>query len=124
MAVDAKHRWPEIIQPCLWPFALNQAEFNLNNLCLGKSRKSRAENFSAMHNKINIRHYHTLVCPAYVLNARLQGASFIPKWDERVRVGVYVRRYPIRAGNVSLILNLSTGYVSPKSHIVFERNFL
>ena len=59
----------------------------------------------------------------YVLDARLQGASFIPKWDEQVRVGVYVGRYPIHAGNISLILNLSTGHVSPKFHFVFDGTF-
>ena len=101
--IHAKHQWPEVIQPCLWPFALKQAEFNLNNFRLGKSGKSRAKTFSAMHNKINISHYCMFGCLLYVLDARLQGASFIPKWDERVRVGAYVRRSPIHAENVSLI---------------------
>ena len=37
MLIHAKYIWPEVIQPCLWPFLLKQAEFNLNNLRLGKS---------------------------------------------------------------------------------------
>ena len=82
MLIHAKHWWPEVIQPRLWTFALKQAEFNQNNLRLGKSEKSRAGNFSAMHNKINIRHYNKFGCPVYVLDARLQGASFIMKWEE------------------------------------------
>ena len=64
-----------------------------------------------------------LGCPVCVLDARLQGASFIPKWDDRVRVGAYVGRSPIHAGNVSLILNISTGHVSPKFHVVFDGTF-
>ena len=92
MLIHVKNRWPEVIQPWLWPFALKQVEFNLNNLRLGKSGKLGAKTFSDMHNKINIRHYHTFCCPVYVLNARLQGASFIPKWDEQGRVGAYVGR--------------------------------
>ena len=123
MLIHVKHWWPEVIQPYLWPFALNQVEFNLNNLRLGKSGKSRAENFSAMHNKINIRHYHTFVWSVYVLDARLQGASFIHKWDKQVRVGGYVGRSPIHAGNVSLVLNLSTGHFSPQFHVVFDETF-
>ena len=95
-----------------------QVEFRL-----GKSGKSCAENFSAMHNKINISHYHTFGCPVYVLNARLQGAGFIPKWDEPARVGAYIGVSPIHAGNVSLILNLSTGHVSPQFHVVFDKTF-
>ena len=123
MLIHAKNRWWEVIQPCLWPFALKQAEFNLNNLCLGKSGKSRAENFSVMHNKINIRHYHTFGCPVYVINARLQGAGFIQKWDKQARVGAFVRRSPIHAGNVSPILNLSMGHSSPQFHVVFDETF-
>ena len=63
MLIHTKHRWPEVIQPWLLPFALKQAEINLNNLCLSKSGKSRAKHFGAMHNKTNIRHYHTFGCP-------------------------------------------------------------
>ena len=76
-----------------------------------------------MHNKINIRNYQALDCPVYVLDARLQGASFIPKWDKQVRVGAYIGRSPIHAGNVSLILNLSTGHVSPQFHVLFDETF-
>ena len=59
----------------------------------------------------------------YVLDAHLKGASFIPKWDEQVRVGAYIGRSPIHAGNVSLILNLSTGHFSPQFHVVFDETF-
>ena len=59
----------------------------------------------------------------YVIDACLQGASFIPKWDERVKVGAYVGRSPIHAGNVSLVLNLSTGHVSQQFHVVFDETF-
>ena len=76
-----------------------------------------------MHKKINIRHYHTFGCLVYVLDARLQVAGFNPKWDDRVRVGAYVGRSPIHAGNVSLILNLCTGHASPQFHVVFDETF-
>ena len=105
------------------PFALKQAKFKLNNLCLRKSGKLPAKIISDMHNKINIRHDHTFSFPVYVLDARLQGASFILKWDEQARVGAYIGRYPIHAGNVSLILNPSIGHVSPQFHIVFDKTF-
>ena len=62
-------------------------------------------------------------CPVYVLDARLQGDGFILKWDEQVRVGAYVGRYQIHAGNFFLILNLSTGHVSPQFHVVFDKTF-
>ena len=62
-------------------------------------------------------------CPVYVLNARLQGAVFIPKWDDQVRVGAYVVISPIHTENVFLVLNISTGHVSPQFHVVFDETF-
>ena len=59
----------------------------------------------------------------YALDARLKSAGFIPKCDERVRVGTYVGRSPIHAVNVFLILNISTGHVSPQFHNVFDKTF-
>ena len=58
-----------------------------------------------------------------MLDHRLQNVQKIPKWDERVRVGAYVGRSPNHAGNVALVLNLSTGHVSPQYHIVFDDKF-
>ena len=40
-----------------------------------------------------------------------------------MRVGAYVGRSPINAGKNYLILNLSTGHVSPKFHVVFDETF-
>ena len=40
-----------------------------------------------------------------------------------MRVGAYVGRSPICAGNVSFILNISTGHVSLQFHVVFDETF-
>ena len=40
-----------------------------------------------------------------------------------MRVGAYVGRSPIHAGNVSLVLNLSTGHVSLQFHAMFNKTF-
>ena len=45
MLIHANHQWPEFIQPCLQTFALKQAEFNMNNLCLRKNLERRAPKF-------------------------------------------------------------------------------
>ena len=40
-----------------------------------------------------------------------------------MRVSAYVGRSTIHAGNVSLILNISMGHVSPQFHVVFDEYF-
>ena len=57
-----------------------------------------------------------------VLDARLQVADFIPKWDKRVRLGAYVGTSPIYAGNFSFVLNLFKGHISLQFHVVFDEN--
>ena len=37
-------------------------------------------------------------------------------------MGAYVGRYPIQVGNVSIILNISMGHVSPQFHVVLDEN--
>ncbi|KAL7460959.1 hypothetical protein ACHAXS_001393 [Conticribra weissflogii] len=46
-----------------------------------------------------------------------------PKWEPRARLGIYVSRSPHHAGNVALVLNPTTGLVSPQFHVVFDDEF-
>ena len=71
-----------------------------------------------------MRTFHTFGCPVFVLASGLQNAgSFIPKWDPRARVGIYLGHSPCNAGNVALVLNPKTLRVSPQYHIVFDDEF-
>ena len=74
---------------------------------------------------IPVGSYHTLFCPVYVLDARAQneGAMGPPKWEPRARIGVYLGHSPFHAGSVALVLNPTTGLVSPQFHVVFDDNF-
>ena len=73
---------------------------------------------------IRLRDFHTFDCPFYVLESCLQtNPKGVPKWDPRARLGIYLGRSPAHAGNVALVLNPSTGLVSPKYHVVFDDDF-
>ena len=72
-----------------------------------------------------VKSYHTLFCPTYVLDARLQssGGAGQPKWDPRSRIGVYMGHSTFHAGNAALVWNPTTGRVSPQYHVLFDDNF-
>jgi hypothetical protein len=57
------------------------------------------------------------------LDDRLQGDGKIPRWEPRSRVAVYLGHSPHHAQSVALVLNLSTGHVSPQFHLVFDNDF-
>jgi len=72
----------------------------------------------------NPKHWHHFGCPAYVLDGALQGgAGIFHKWKERSKMGIYLGRLPQHARLVALVLNLTTGHVSPQFHIKFDPSF-
>ena len=60
----------------------------------------------------------------YVLEPKLQNPGVnIPKWDPRSRRGVNMGFSKMHSTQVGLILNLLTGSISPKFHVVFDDMF-
>ena len=75
--------WPDMIEEILWPFALKAVAERLNKLqinALGQSPESRLHGIEL--EDIPVKIFHTLFCPIYVLDSRLQnaGGAGPPKW--------------------------------------------
>ena len=62
-------------------------------------------------------------CPIFVLDKRLHDRDSIPKWKALSWTGVYVGHTLQHAGNVPLIYNPSTMYISPQYHVAFDNPF-
>jgi len=122
--LHAIHHWPEDVAKNLWPFALKHAR-NIHNSIQSFAGQMPEEILSGSPSLFtsDLSQYHPFGCLAYVLDARLQGGSKIPRWEPRSRVGVYLGHSPHHANNVALILNLTTGHVSPQYHVVYDDNF-
>jgi len=68
----------------------------------------------------NPKHWHHFGCPAYVLDGALQGgAGIFHEWKERSKMGIHLGLSSQHARLVTLVLNLTTGLVSPQFHINF-----
>jgi hypothetical protein len=120
--------WPQMIDSMFWPFALKAYAERLNCLQVdqyGQTPESRMTGVSLQRHNIQVSNYHTLFCPVYVLDSRLQtaGGAGPPKWQPRSRIGVYLGHSPFHAGNVALVFNPRTGRVSPQFHCVFDDDF-
>jgi hypothetical protein len=66
---------------------------------------------------------HHFGCPTYVLRKELQDHKKIGKWSDRIRIGINLGYSSRHAHNVSLILNLQTGLVSPQYHCQYDDLF-
>jgi hypothetical protein len=68
-------------------------------------------------------HNHTFACPAFALQNQLAAGNSIPKWSPRALLGLNLGQSPMHARNVYLVLNLSTGLLSPQYHCCFDDFF-
>ena len=123
MLIHAQRRWPGVINEHLWPYAIRNAADVDNNLPRLKTKQSPLERFSSVAVRPRAKHFHPFGCPSYVLHPRMQDNKKGPKWSERSRVGIYLGNSPRHARSVGLILNLTTGLVSPQYHVSYDDGF-
>jgi hypothetical protein len=123
--IHANRRWPDAISAHLWPYAIRMANelFNNSPTITGDNHQTPIERFSRSTVMPNIKQILPFGCPAYVLNNALQARQKIGKWEERARIGVHLGLSPNHARTVGLILNLSTGLVSPQFHVKYDPTF-
>jgi transposase InsO family protein len=122
MMIYASLMWSEAKDEALWPMVVSHAAYLYNHTPNEVTGIAPIEIFLQTTNDGQaLRNAHPWGCPAYVLDPRLTfaGAKF-PKWQPRSRRGQYVGVSPVHAENISMIRNLSTGYISSQYHIVFD----
>ena len=66
---------------------------------------------------------HVWGCPVYVLEAKLQNDQKLPKWNRRARLGQFVGFLDEHSSMVANVRHLTTGYISPQFHVVFDDLF-
>ena len=63
------------------------------------------------------------MCPAYVLDPKLQNGKKLLRWSPRSKFGQFLGSSKYHAESVGLIRNLRTGKVSPQYHVVYDNHF-
>ncbi len=53
----------------------------------------------------------------------MQSGKKLPKWEVRLRMGIYLGMPTQHACSVALVLHLETGHVSPQFHVTFDPKF-
>ena len=106
--------WPRRHNVNLWPMAMDYAVWLWNNLPMddGLSPEEKWTR-TKVANYDHLRRAHVFGCPCYVLNPKLVEGQKIPKWDPRSRQGKFVGYSKEHASNAGLILNCTTGFMSP-----------
>ena len=122
MLLHAEARWPKAVHTCLWPYALRTAN-EMRNSLPDKSNISPSEKFSTVKVQPKLSDYHVFGCPVFALHNTLQASNMLRRWEPRARLGIYLGPSPRHARNVSLVLNMDTGLVSPQFHVSHDDFF-
>jgi transposase InsO family protein len=119
LLLHAERRWPDAINSHLWPYAMRAANDSRNNFPNKNSLECPISKFTRSGKDSKLGNLHHFGCPVYVLKKEIQDGKKAKKWTERTRIGIqaiHLGNSPRHAQNVSLILNLETGLVSPQFH--------
>lgn len=121
--LHALSSWPSAVDISLWSYSLRYAATIRNNVPMTNQKRTPLELVSGSKISANLKHFHTFGCPVFVLNHKLQAGNSIRPWLPRSRIGLYLGPSPKHARNVSLVLNLNTGLVSPQFHVAHDNFF-
>ena len=126
MLIHQHRRWKMTGVAHLWPYAVRMANDAINEAPNLKDTLGRSpfQLFSDSKVQLHEKHWIPFGCPAYVLDSALQsGRGIHNKWEYRSKVGIYLGRSPSHGRNVALILDRTTGLVSPQFHVTFDKGF-
>ena len=117
--------WPDCADLRHWPFAMDHAVFLWNHLPGMNSKLAPIEAFTGqtLPDHSPLTNAHVWGCPVCVLDPKLQDGKKLPKWDPRARRGMYLGASMEHSANISRVLNLRTGHISPQFHVVFDDKF-
>ena len=108
----------------LWSFAVKHSVWVYNRVPNVKSGLTPLELITRERSDYReLLRYHVWGCPVYVLEAKLQNDQKLPKWNRRARLGQFVGFSDEHSSLVANARHLTTNYISPQFHIVFDDLF-
>ena len=123
--IHLSHKWKRINAAPLWPYAMKNSNECLNHTpnMQSKSKQTSAQLFSNSEIQDNPKFRIPFGAPCYILQQPLQASQPFHKWKNRAVRGLYLGQSPLHARNISLVLNLYTGLVSPQFHVTHDTSF-
>jgi hypothetical protein len=123
--IHVNKHWPQCITANLWPYALRMANlaYNHSPSMQNEHKYAPIQVFSKTRVEVNLKHFHPFGCPVNVLASTLQTSSPFHKWKEWSKIGIYLGQLPLHGKNVTLVLDCTTGLVSPQFHVLFNDQF-
>ncbi|GFH58478.1 hypothetical protein CTEN210_14954 [Chaetoceros tenuissimus] len=122
--IHAAIHWPDVADSSLWPMSVNHAVWLWNHVPNARTGQSPQDIFTRRSFQLErFNSVHVWGSPTYVLEKRLQDGMKIPWWKPRSTRGMYLGNARKYASDIPLILNVTTGSITPQFHVVFDDQF-
>ena len=123
LMVHYRRRWYKEATENICSYALCMANNLINEITsFKKPDKKRPQSVYSGYPVVpNSKHWKISKCPIYVIDSALQSTQPHQNWSEKSRVGVYLGTSLIHSKNVTLVLSLNSGLVSPKFQVNFDK---
>jgi hypothetical protein len=122
MILHASIHWKDGIYASLWPQEVTYAAHIYNNTPKDGVCPAYIFTGSAVP-RHRLMHLHVWVCPLYVLDPKIQQGQKLPRWEPRSKRGMFLGLSQKHAREVPLVLNLGTGSITTRFHVVFDDMF-
>ncbi|KAI2504071.1 hypothetical protein MHU86_10353 [Fragilaria crotonensis] len=120
MMLHSAIHWPDVADASLWPMAVQHAVFLHNHMPNQVSGLSPVDVFTKSRWQQHKFHdLHVWGCPVYVLDKSIADGKKL-RWKPRSTRCVNMGLSSKHASTVPIVLNPSTGYITPQFHIVFD----
>jgi hypothetical protein len=108
----------------LWSFAVKHSVWIYNQVPNVRSGLTPLELITRERSDYkDILRCHVWGCPVFVLEAKLQNDQKLPKWNRRAQMGQFVGFSDEHSSLVANVRHLSTNFISPQFHLVFDDLF-
>ena len=121
MMLHAAIHWTEMADSFLWAMAVQHTTYLHNNIPNPTTGLSPNDLFTQMRfDADKVHDLHVWGCPVYVLDKKISEGNKLPRWTPCSHRGVYMETSPLHSSSVPLVLNPSSGAITPQFHLVFN----
>ena len=121
MMLHAAIHWHDVADPTLWPLAVSHAVFLHNHIPNPTTGIAPVDIFTKSRwEQKRFHDLHVWGCPIYVLEKAIADGRKLPRWQPRSIRTINMGFSPKHASTVPLVLNPTTGYITPQFHVVFD----
>lgn len=125
MLLHAAVHWPDVADPSLWSLAVKHSVWIYNHIpSLASSGLSPLDIWSQSRFPLrNLHALHVWGSPVYVLQKQLADGKSIGRWEPRSQRCINMGFSANHAKSVPLVLNPSTGSITPQWNVTFDDYF-